>query len=185
MSPKRGPAARGGVTMLGTGTTVNAPQAFCGAESVREQPRTTTDGSGAASGAQALWMMLDPRLVARLSPNSRAQSHWPRTKARERVMDHTARVARVQGLRPVHGPVRITFRWVFPNRIRRDADNYAGNGCVKAILDALVRAEYLVDDSTEYVPEVRSEVVYEMGERRLEIVIEPYPPATGAAMEEG
>jgi Holliday junction resolvase RusA-like endonuclease len=126
-------------------------------------------------------MMLPPLIVSRLSPNSRAQSHWPRTRARQRVMEHTSIVARVQGLRPVRVPVEVTFRWVVPNRIKRDIDNLAGNGVVKAVLDALVADKYLVDDSSQYVTAVRTEMVHEIGSRYLEIVIAPAPdgPAAG------
>jgi Holliday junction resolvase RusA-like endonuclease len=88
-------------------------------------------------------------------------------------MEHTSIVARVQGLRPVRVPVEVTFRWVVPNRIKRDIDNLAGNGVVKAVLDALVEDKYLVDDSSRYVVAVHTEMVHEMGSRRLEIVIAP------------
>lgn len=90
--------------------------------------------------------------------------------------------ARVQGLQPVTGPVEVTFRWVVPNRQKRDIDNLAGNGCVKAILDALVEGKYLVDDSTRYVTAVHTAVVHEKGSRYLVVVL---AHAGRGAAEEG
>lgn len=163
---KRGSASRGAVL---------------GAEVVSTDPENGSRQSVSAHiGVQTFWMMLPPIAVARLSPNARAQSHWPRTRARQEVMEHTSVVARVQELRPVREPVEITFRWVVPNRIKRDIDNLAGNGVVKAVLDALVADAYLVDDSSRYVTAVRTEMVHEMGSRRLEIVIAPAPAAPAA-----
>lgn len=114
---------------------------------------------------------LDPTLVRRLSPNGRNQSHWPRTKARERVMAMVYGAARSQGLRRPEGPVTVTFWWVMPTRRRFDVDNLASNGIVKASLDALVRGGWLPDDSSEHVRAVNTEWTYERGRRALVIEI--------------
>lgn len=191
MMRRRGPASSSRVVQLGSRSVGRAdysglreagtgasPSTLAEVRSVEKVQNVPTDPNGDAEGSQTLWMMLPPVVVARLSPNSRAQSHWPRTRARNEVMKHTALVARMQGLRPIVGPVEVTFRWIVNTRRRRDVDNLAGNGTVKAVLDALVQDRYLMDDSTEYVTGVHTEVVYEKGSRRLEIRIEPSLPDT-------
>lgn len=177
-------AAKLGVILAGAGMTIGAesksqPQ---DARTAPGRPKRSTGAPpnipgdpGASTGRQVLWLMLDLRAVAQLSPNARAQSHWPRTNARTRIMHHTTVAARVQGLRRVREPVRITFRWIFPDRRKRDIDNLAGNGTVKAVLDALVADEYLADDSTAHVVAVNTTVAYETGNRWLEVLIEPAP----------
>lgn len=117
---------------------------------------------------------LDPQVVGRLSPNGRSQSHWPRTNARNRVMAAFYAAAVAQGLERPCGPVRVTFRWIVPTRARRDLDNLAANGVVKACLDVLSHEDlgWLPDDSSEHVREVRTELEYEKGRRALVVVIE-------------
>lgn len=137
-----------------------------------KRPDLTIAAPASDSGAQTFTLDPEPRTVATLSPNARAQSHWPRTVARERIMEAVAFRAAVTGLRPMHGPVTVTFRWVVPDRRKRDIDNLAGNGTVKATLDALVRGGYLVDDSTRYVADVRTVVEYVKGQRRLEVTLQ-------------
>jgi Holliday junction resolvase RusA-like endonuclease len=121
---------------------------------------------------QTLCLILDHRMVSRLSPNARAQSHWPRTNARDYVMRQTRLTSRISGLRRMTEPVSVTFRWVVPDRRKRDIDNLAGNGTVKAVLDALVESQYLADDSTRYVVEVKTVVAYMRGCRQLEVTLE-------------
>lgn len=115
---------------------------------------------------------LDPRLVTQLSANGRSQSHWPRTNARNRVLAMVAATAQHQRLLPPRGPVVVTFRWIVPDRKRRDLDNLASSGICKAALDSLVKGKWLVDDSPAYVAEVRTELAYEKGRRALEIRLE-------------
>jgi Holliday junction resolvase RusA-like endonuclease len=88
------------------------------------------------------------------------------------VMGAVAALARCHGLRPMTEPVEVTFRWTVPDRRRRDIDNLAANGIAKAVLDALVEGGWLVDDSTQHVTQVRTEVVYEKWQRRLEVILE-------------
>lgn len=126
--------------------------------------------SGAST--QTLVIPLTAKTVQRLSPNGRGQVHWVRTKERERVMETVRMTALAQRLRPMREVVRVTFRWVVPDRRARDLDNLAASGCVKATLDSLVKGEWLVDDSTRYVSEVRTEVVYEKGRRALVVILE-------------
>lgn len=54
----------------------------------------------------------------------------------------------------INAPVEITFTWTEKDR-RRDPDNIAGFG-TKVILDALVEAQVLPDDSQRYVMELHN-----------------------------
>jgi Holliday junction resolvase RusA-like endonuclease len=106
-----------------------------------------------------------------LSPNGRA--HWA-TKRQQRmhVASEVVIEATRSGLRPVSGPVRLTFRYVFPEQRKRDVDNLT-SGVTKACIDALVRGRWLPADDSEHVLSVRAEPIVERGCRRLEITIEP------------
>ncbi len=79
--------------------------------------------------------------------------------------------AREQGLHRVDAPVRLLFRYVYPDRRKRDVDNLT-TGVTKAAIDALVRGEWLVADDSEHVTEVKAVAVVEKGSRRLEIEIQ-------------
>lgn len=68
--------------------------------------------------------------------------------------------------------VRITYRWVMPDRRRRDLDNHT-TGVVKAVQDALVTHTLIDADDTSCVIGIETQIVYEKGRRALEIAIEP------------
>lgn len=105
-----------------------------------------------------------------LSPNGRA--HWATKRAaRMNVASEVKIAATQQALRPMQGPVRLTFRYVYPDRRKRDVDNLT-TGVTKAAIDALVRGEWLVADDSEHVTEVKAVAVVEKGSRRLEIEIQ-------------
>lgn len=109
-----------------------------------------------------------------LSPNGRA--HWATKRmARKTVASEVVIAATQQRLREVSAPVRLTFRYVFPDRRNRDVDNLT-TGVTKCAIDALVRGRWLVADDSEHVTEVKAEAVVEKGSRRLDIVIEPAGP---------
>lgn len=111
-----------------------------------------------------------PALARALSPNGRA--HWGVEKrAKDAVAVVVVAGIRTSGLRPVGGPVRLTCRWVFPTRARRDLDNLS-TGVVKRLIDVLREQEILADDDSRHVVELRVEAVYEKGRRALEIVME-------------
>lgn len=86
-------------------------------------------------------------------------------------------LARKEGWQRFTVPVVATFRWIVPTRQRMDVDNLASNGIVKATLDALKdtkeRQGWIVDDSSQYVVEVRTEMTYEKGRRALIVTLEP------------
>lgn len=135
-------------------------------------PPTVLASGPLGDGRWQLALELPAWAVKRLSPNGRAQSHWPRTHARTWIMDYTDYVAKAARLPRFDRPVRVIFRWVVPTRARRDIDNLAGNGCIKGVLDALVKGGHLADDSSEHVVGVATELEYQKGRRCVVVLIE-------------
>lgn len=72
-------------------------------------------------------------------------------------------------LKPVKEPVAIHFRWYEPNR-RRDIDNIRFGA--KFILDGLVNAEIISDDSQRYVKRLSDEVLIDKDNPRVEVDIQ-------------
>jgi Holliday junction resolvase RusA-like endonuclease len=118
-----------------------------------------------------------------LSPNGRA--HWA-TKKRARAWVATVVdcAAKQQRLRAVDSPVRLLFRYTFPDRRKRDVDNLT-TGVTKAAIDALVRSKVLAADDSEHVTEVKAEAVVEKGRRYLEVTIAPAEQARDGRAGEG
>ena len=98
------------------------------------------------SGPSSLWVKLGPREWVlqnhRLNPYDRAQ--------RVRTLKHRAYLLAREHLRPVAGPVAILAR-AYPQRgPLPDADAIAPT--VKAVLDGIVAAGIIPDDTGEHVP---------------------------------
>lgn len=62
----------------------------------------------------------------------------------------------IRNLKPVGGPVRITYSIFYPTKRAFDVDNI-GTVISKFTMDALVEFEILVDDNYNYVPEIKFE----------------------------
>ena len=62
----------------------------------------------------------------------------------------------VRALKPVSGPVRITYSIFYPTRRLFDVDNIGSVVC-KFTLDALVEFDVLEDDNYKFVPEINFE----------------------------
>lgn len=100
-----------------------------------------------------------------LSVNKGNQTHWA---ARRRLLEPwkdaawaTARNALIRGLLPWPTNSRaITVQVILPfrSRQRRDAHNYTGTN-VKAVVDGLVRAGIVPDDTPEWVTVLDPELV--------------------------
>lgn len=115
----------------------------------------------------------DPKIARALSPNGRV--HWAtRKRAREVVECVVGTAIFEQRLSDelLGHRVRITYRWVMPDRRRRDLDNHS-TGVVKCVQDCLVRLGVIDADDTSCVTAISTEVVYEKGQRRLEVTITP------------
>jgi hypothetical protein len=157
--PQRVPVA------LGTGSGYASPcplEALSGDSGPKPTPGTP----------QAQTVILDdfplPEIARTLSPNGRA--HW-RTKSRaaDVVRKNVWVAVMTQGIRPVPPPVHVTWRWIVPDRRRRDQDNH-GTGVVKVAQDRLVSLGILAADHSDALTG-HVEIVYERGARRLEIVL--------------
>jgi Holliday junction resolvase RusA-like endonuclease len=117
-----------------------------------------------------------------LSPNGRV--HWTtKNAARKSVASEVVIAATQQRLRPVAGPVRLLFRYVFPDRRKRDLDNLTAIS--KPMTDALVRGRWISADDSEHVVEVKAEAVVEKGRRYLEVTIAPAEQARDGRAGEG
>ena len=170
MTQRRGPAARRRVTLLGAGT--GAGRDFSALRAA-ENHETADRARRATPGAQRLVIadFPSPDVARALSPNGRA--HWTTQRAaRQAVASRVVVEATRAGLRPVDGPVRLTFRYVFPVRRTRDVDNWT-SGVTKAAIDALVRGRWIAADDSEHVMAVTVEPAVERGRRRLEIALTP------------
>ena len=99
-----------------------------------------------------------------------AKTHWSvYSKEKERLTTAVAWEAKAAKLRPCTSPVRVTFTWMEANR-RRDVDNIS-HGC-KYVLDGLVEASVLEDDSPKYVSEIRHNFMVDKDRPRVIIDIE-------------
>lgn len=81
------------------------------------------------------------------------------------------RAAEGAGLRPV-GRCRVEFAWFEPNR-RRDLDNVAF--AKKFVLDGLVKAGVLRDDSPRYVLGLADEFGYDRDDPRVVVTLRSEP----------
>lgn len=162
----------GGKAVVPTGTQepVFGPSAGRTGQQTPEGVSTATRAETAPSQTLVLEGFPQPSTARALSPNGRV--HWGvRDKARKHVAAVVAGAGIAQRLEPTSGPVRLTFRWIFPTRARRDLDNLS-TGVVKVVIDSLVRQYVLVDDDSTHVVAVTAEAVYEKGRRALVIVME-------------
>ena len=76
-------------------------------------------------------------------------NRFERTRARRKFMDDTIILLRNQIQVRFTNPVRILVDLYFSKKRTRDNDNYGG----KWLIDAIVRAEILPDDSNKWIPE--------------------------------
>lgn len=81
------------------------------------------------------------------------------------VVTWSAKQARI---RPFDKPVEINCVWVEENR-KRDLDNIMFG--IKFVLDGLVKAGVLKDDSPRYVKRITHEVAYDSDNPRIEVWI--------------
>lgn len=156
--------ARQGVRLAGSGVTVQVPENH--ALEGRTGPMTLV-----------LPDFPLPEISRALSPNGRV--HWAeRKRARDVVQNAVweAWVSRQDEVTPVPPPAHVTYRWIVPDRKARDLDNHS-TGVVKAAQDTLVRLKLLPGGDHAAALTSTVEIVYEKGQRRLEIVLEHTAPA--------
>jgi len=79
-----------------------------------------------------------------------AKRHWSRYARQKKHFTHTvALLARTNRLQKVKNPVAIRFIWITKDQ-RKDPDNLAAGG-TKVVLDGLVEAGILPDDSRRWI----------------------------------
>ena len=72
-----------------------------------------------------------------------------RKRAHDRFQQAAGLIMKARKIRPFETPVRILIDLCFKKKRRRDNDNYTG----KWLIDAIVKAGILPDDSTRWIPE--------------------------------
>ena len=98
-----------------------------------------------------------------LTPNSRA--HWTQRSRYGRAWrDTTSLLARAQKI-PPHAHVHVALEMHPRDRRRRDADNLV-SGVLKHVLDGLVDAAVIPDDTPEHVTSVMPTIVTPGGTRK-------------------
>jgi hypothetical protein len=107
--------------------------------------------------------------VKLLGPNSGTANRYALGKARKAVQARVFVQVLRQGIRFAPPPVRVTLRYVMPDALHRDADNFAAIG--KSVVDGLVKSQVLAGDNAARLTQA-VEFVKERGARRLEVVIE-------------
>lgn len=125
-----------------------------------------------------------PALARVMSPNGTA--HWrDKQRAAAQIVEYlkVAVLMRVVPLTPMAPPVHATYRWIVPDRRHRDIDNHHGSRVVKVVQDWLVARGVLPAGDHSTVLTSHTEIVYEKGQRRMEIVLTP--AAEGQAAQGG
>lgn len=134
----------------------------------------------ARTGPQTLILEDFPSVadVKLLGPNSGSANRYALGRARKAVQVRVCVAVLRQGIRSVPPPVHVILRYVMPDDIHRDADNFAAIG--KPAIDGLVRSGILAGDNAARLTQ-RVEFVKERGRRALEIVLEPIDDAPARA----
>ena len=95
--------------------------------------------------------------------------HMKQGKVKRENDEVVAWSAKAAHIKPYTKPVQIDCLWVEPNK-RRDHDGIHFG--VKFILDGLVKAGILKDDSPRYVKRITHEVAYDRDNPRIEVWID-------------
>ncbi len=99
-----------------------------------------------------------------------SKTHWSHyAKMKKQLTTSVALQARAAKLKPVTKPVRVSCHWYEKSR-RRDVDNIS-HGC-KYLLDGLVEAGVLEDDSQRHVPHLEHHFDFDRDNPRVRITIE-------------
>ena len=100
----------------------------------------------------------------------RGKGHWTAiTRQRDRMRDAFAVEFNRSGGVPagVPGPVHVALTFYWPNRLRRDPDNYA-----KQVLDALVYFRLIEDDGPPVMVSLTLAARWDAAEPRIEVRVE-------------
>lgn len=117
---------------------------------------------------------LDYPIKALINTNQHLHRHVQAVKRRDLRSD-IGLVAR--NLKPVPTPARVTVEFGWPDRIRRDADNYE----IKGAIDALVDVGVLPDDNGTHIPETMRRDLGKTHDRRGWVQIRVIVESLGGA----
>jgi len=105
-----------------------------------------------------------------MTSNEQRRAHWTKVREAKSFTElSVCNVLRRRGDVAVTPPVDVHLTWYVPDARRRDSDSLGP--CLKACLDALVKAFVIPDDSSEYVRRSGSSVVVDRADPRIELQI--------------
>lgn len=94
---------------------------------------------------------------------------FTRTKAKKKFMGEVICILKPYADPPFAKPVRILVDIYFPKKRRRDNDNYGG----KWLIDAIVQAGIIPDDSTKWIPgPLDIQIIDDEGQHKIMLQIE-------------
>ena len=115
-------------------------------------------------------LILDGELPALNEIIAASKTHWSRYyRVKRGNTQIVALECRAQKLKPVDAPVYVIFKHYRPNK-KKDPDNVAG-GAQKAILDGLVKARILPDDTMRYISSLHHYFEIDKKKPRIEVEI--------------
>ena len=117
--------------------------------------------------------------IARLI-NSNQREHWAPRAAKTREMRETARI-KARGLAPIDGPAELTVTFAFPDRRRRDLDNYS----IKAAIDGAVDAHVIADDRSTVLRNVTRIPAQECSPKGCVVMVFEFTPSVGGTVANG
>ena len=99
-----------------------------------------------------------------------SKTHWSHyAKLKKKLTTSVALQARAARMKPVTKPVKVIFHWYEKSR-KRDVDNIS-HGC-KYLLDGLVEASVLEDDSQRHVPHLEHHFDFDKDNPRVVVTID-------------
>lgn len=104
-----------------------------------------------------------------MTSNEQRRAHWTKVRSAKRDTELAAFYSLRRAKITVTTPVEVHLTWFAPDNRRRDSDSLAP--CLKAVLDAMVTAHVIPDDSSEYVRRSGCSVVVDRADPRIELSI--------------
>jgi crossover junction endodeoxyribonuclease RusA len=92
---------------------------------------------------------------------------WARAKMKKEWEELVYYCCKQQKIKPIEGQVAVGLIYYFPTNRRRDIDNYTP----KFILDGLVKAGIIEDDSTKTIVDLSWKILYEKGRSETVVTI--------------
>lgn len=111
------------------------------------------------------------------SPNrTRRNTHWSARAAIDKQWLNFGWAGSLEacGANPPRWPsVHVTITFYFPDKRRRDPGNLMGSEGVKGLIDGLVMAGVMVDDSMDVIKRLDLDFIYRKGQPGTHVLVEP------------